>query len=71
MCLLLNSDTLSCGNCLETVLNYMETHEDVGALGCKVILPDGTLDKACRRSFPKFSVSFYKMSGLARLFPKK
>ena len=48
----------------------MDTHEDVGALGCKVVLPDGKLDKACRRSFPTFSVSFYKMTGLSSLFPK-
>ena len=68
--LLLNSDTIVVDNCLESCVKYMESHENVGALGCKVVLPDGTLDKACRRSFPDFNVSFYKMSGLSRLFPK-
>ena len=48
----------------------METHEDIGILGCKVILPDNSLDKACRRSFPDFNVSFYRMTGLSHLFPK-
>ncbi len=57
-------------NCLEESMNYMDSNEDIGALGCKVVLPDNKLDKACRRSFPKFSVSFYKMTGLARIFPK-
>jgi GT2 family glycosyltransferase len=68
--LLLNSDTVVVDNCLEDSLNYMHTHEDVGALGCKVVLPDNTLDKACRRSFPDFNVSFYRMTGLSRIFPK-
>ena len=68
--LLLNSDTVVVDNCLEKCLRYMETHEDIGILGCKVILPDNSLDKACRRSFPDFNVSFYKMTGLSYLFPK-
>ena len=37
--LLLNSDTVVLDNCLEASLNYMETHQDTGALGCKVVLP--------------------------------
>jgi GT2 family glycosyltransferase len=68
--LLLNSDTVVLDNCLEKSYMYMKTHENVGVLGCKVVLPDNTLDKACRRSFPDFYVSFYKMTGLSRLFPK-
>jgi len=68
--LLLNSDTLVLENSLEVSMNYMNSNEDVGALGCKVVLPDNTLDKACRRSFPDFNVSFYKMTGLSSLFPK-
>ena len=68
--LLLNSDTVIKDNCLEECLNYMETNENIGALGCKVLLADYTLDKACRRSFPDLDVSFYRMVGLSRLFPK-
>lgn len=68
--LLLNSDTIVVNGCFIKCLEYMEAHEDIGALGCKVVLPDGTLDKACRRSFPTFSVSSYRMLGLSRLFPK-
>ena len=68
--LLLNSDTVVLDNCLEESLDYMKTHPDTGVLGCKVVLPDNTLDKACRRSFPDFYVSFYRMTGLSRLFPK-
>ncbi len=68
--LLLNSDTIVVDNCLEECINYMETDKRIGALGCKVTLPDGTLDKACRRSFPDVNVSFYRMTGLSYLFPK-
>lgn len=68
--LLLNSDTLVVDDCLEKCMDYMETDKAIGALGCKVILPDGTLDKACRRSFPDFNVSFYRMTGLSYIFPK-
>ena len=68
--LLINSDTIVVNNCLEKCMDYMKRHEDVGVLGCKVVLPDGKLDKACRRSFPSFSVSTYRMLGLSRLFPK-
>ncbi|MCE7699583.1 MAG: glycosyltransferase, partial [Methanobacterium paludis] len=59
--LLLNSDTVIMDNCLEECLNYMETNENIGALGCKVVLPNNSLDKACRRSFPDLDVSFYRM----------
>ena len=34
------------------------------------MLPDGSLDKACRRSYPDVKVSFYRMTGLSQIFPK-
>jgi len=68
--LLLNSDTIVVDDCLEKCIDYMESDDTVGAVGCKVVLPDGKLDKACRRSFPDFNVSFYRMTGLSYIFPK-
>ena len=68
--LLLNSDTVVVDDCLERCMEYMEKDSKIGALGCKVLLPDGKLDKACRRSFPTVGVSFYRMTGLSKLFPK-
>ena len=38
-------------------------------VGPKLLLMDGSLDKACRRSFPTPEVSFYRFSGLSKLFP--
>ena len=67
--LLLNSDTIILDDCLENCLDYIKSDNTIGALGCRVCLPDGSLDKACRRSFPNVIVSFYRFSGLSRLFP--
>lgn len=67
--LLLNSDTIVQPATLQTMLAYMEEHPAVGVSGCKVILPDGSLDKACRRGFPTPSASFYYAFGLSKLFP--
>ncbi|RAP52857.1 MAG: glycosyl transferase family 2 [Methanosphaera sp. rholeuAM270] len=68
--LLLNSDVIVKENTIHESLSYMKSNPKIGVLGCKVVLPDGSLDKACRRSFPTFEVSFYRMSGLSKLFPK-
>ncbi|NTW00298.1 MAG: glycosyltransferase family 2 protein [Oscillochloris sp.] len=68
--MLLNNDTIVPSGALDGLVRYLEEHPDVGAVGPKLILPDGSLDLACRRSFPTPEVSFYRMLGLARLFPK-
>ena len=49
--LLLNSDTLIKEATIDKCMDYMTkaTNADVGALGCKVSLADGSLDKACKR----------------------
>ncbi|MFC0213236.1 glycosyltransferase family 2 protein [Paenibacillus chartarius] len=68
--LLLNSDTEIQTDTLQIMLDFMENHPKVGASGCKVILPDGSLDKACKRGFPTPSASFYYAFGFSKLFPK-
>ncbi|RCX18999.1 hypothetical protein DFP94_10515 [Fontibacillus phaseoli] len=69
--LLLNSDTIVQPDTFQTMIAYMDEHPNVGAAGCKVILPDGSLDKACRRGFPTPSASFYYAFGFSKLFPDK
>ena len=59
--LLLNSDTIVWENTLENIYNYMEDHKDVGACGCRVLLENGELDKACKRSFPNVKNSFFRL----------
>lgn len=68
--MLLNNDTVVEPDALDQLIEYMETHPDVGAVGPKLLLLDGSLDLACRRSFPTPAVSFYRMTGLSRVFPR-
>lgn len=68
--LLLNPDTEVPADALARVVSIMNDRAEVGALGPKLVRPDGSLDLACRRSFPSPEVSFYRMAGLSRLFPK-
>jgi GT2 family glycosyltransferase len=68
--MLLNPDTVVPKGALRKMLDYAAAHADVGALGPRLLLEDGTLDKACRRSFPTPEVSFYRLTGLSRLFPR-
>jgi len=68
--LLLNSDTVLPPSALKGMLDFMDAHPEAGAAGPKLLLADGRLDLACRRSFPTPQVSFYRLTGLSRLFPK-
>lgn len=67
--LLLNSDTVIMEDTLEVMFNFMESNPNVGAAGCKVVLPDGSLDKACKRSFPTPQNALYNALKLDKLFP--
>lgn len=68
--LLLNNDTIVPAGALDSLVDYLAQHPTVGAVGPKLLLPDGTLDMACRRSFPSPEIAFYRMSGLAQIFPR-
>ena len=67
--LLLNPDTEVPPDSLFGMVQFMDSRPDVGAAGPKLVLEDGSLDVACRRSFPTPMVSFYRFSGLSKLFP--
>lgn len=68
--LLLNPDTELPRDALYDMVQFMDSRPDIGVAGPKLLLGDGSLDKACRRGFPTPLVSFYHYSGLARLFPR-
>ncbi len=68
--LLLNPDTVVPPNAFRALIDYMDAHPEVGIVGPKLIMPDGKLDLACRRSFPTPEISFWRMVGLSKLFPK-
>ena len=67
--LLLNSDTIVEPGSIDKCLEYIEQHKDIGALGCKLVLEDGSLDHGCRRGFPTPINSLFYFAGLDRLFP--
>lgn len=66
---LLNPDTVVPEDGLANMVAYLDERPHVGAAGPKLVRQDGSLDLACRRSFPTPEVSFYRKSGLSRLFP--
>jgi O-antigen biosynthesis protein len=68
--LILNPDTILQEDTLEKTLQFHKTNPGMGALTCKLILPSGKLDLACRRSFPTPSVAVYRILGLSKLFKK-
>ncbi|MCX8105120.1 MAG: glycosyltransferase [Ignavibacterium album] len=68
--LLINPDTLVAEDTFSKLIEFFESHPDAGMVGCKILNPDGTLQLACRRSFPGPWTSFTKVTGLSSLFPK-
>lgn len=67
--LLLNPDTLVPPTALRQMVDFLDARPGAGVAGPRVRRPDGSLDRACRRSFPTPEVSLYRMTGLSRLFP--
>lgn len=68
--LLLNTDTIVRTDTFSCLVHFMEEHPEAGAVGCKILNPDGTLQLDSRRGFPTPLAAFCKMSGLSRLFPQ-
>lgn len=68
--LLLNPDTLLPPDALAQMLAFFAAHPDAGIVGPKLVMADGRLDHACRRSFPSPEISIYHVLGLDRWFPK-
>jgi len=66
---LLNPDTVVQEDTFTAIRAFFDQHPETGMVGCKVLNPNGTLQLACRRSFPTPWVAFTRLSGLSRLFP--
>ncbi|MBZ0189521.1 MAG: glycosyltransferase family 2 protein [Candidatus Obscuribacterales bacterium] len=67
--LLLNPDTVITTNAVTNLADFLDSHNDCAAVGPKVLNPDGTLQLACRRSFPTLEASLFRLTYLSRLFP--
>ncbi len=67
---LLNPDTIVREDTFSKLIEFINSKPEAGMVTCKVLNPDGTLQLACRRSFPGPWTSFTKIAGLSKLFPK-
>ncbi|MBN63295.1 MAG: glycosyl transferase family 2, partial [Gemmatimonadetes bacterium] len=64
--LIINTDTIVRRDTLRALAGFLDEHPEVGACGCKILDPDGTLQLDSRRGFPSPMAAFCKMSGLSR-----
>ena len=68
--LFLNPDTIVPEDCFEKCIKFYKTQKDIGALGVRMIDGTGKFLKESKRGFPSLLTSFFKLSGLAILFPR-
>ncbi len=64
--LALNPDTRVTPGALETLVELMDERLDIGICGCRLLLEDGTLDHAAKRSFPTPLSALGHFTGLGR-----
>jgi GT2 family glycosyltransferase len=67
--LFLNPDTLLAEDTLDLCVSFFRSHADAGAVGVRMIDGQGVFLKESKRGFPDPRSSFFKMNGLAALFP--
>ncbi|MCL4541824.1 MAG: glycosyltransferase family 2 protein [Chloroflexi bacterium] len=68
--LLLNDDVVLSRGAIDRLVDWMEVHPRCGYAGPRLLLADGWLDRACRRSFPTPLISLFRLTGLSALFPR-
>ena len=68
--LLLGADVMVAKGCVDELADFLLVRQDAGAVGPRLIQPDGRLDPLARRAFPSPRVAFYRFSGLSRIFPR-
>ena len=65
--LLLNPDTEIVGDAPSVLVGYMDSHPDVGAVGPRVLFPDGRIQSS-RRRFPTLATAFIESTVLQPWF---
>lgn len=66
--LLLNSDTIILDNAIAKTLLFADEHQDAAVVGCKVLNPDGTLQRSCFM-YPSILNMFLYATHLYKVFP--
>ena len=67
---ILNPDTILKEQAINSMFSYIRTNMATGALGPKVVNPDGSLQYSCRRYPTLWTGLFNRYSILSRLFPQ-
>jgi GT2 family glycosyltransferase len=67
---LLGSDATVLSGALDVMLKYMDNHQQVGAVGGKIINPGGSVQLTCARAFPTLLTEAIKGTSLDQLFPR-
>jgi len=68
--LILNPDTLIQEDTLLILKKHLDENHKLGAVGCKLLNPDGSYQINSRRSFPTPWVAFSRIVGLSKIFPR-
>ena len=68
--LFLNPDTISNAEAWQHCLDRLQSDARIGMISPKLVMLDGEMDLACRRSIPGIWAGFCRALGLARRFPK-
>lgn len=68
--LLVNPDVLSSNKTLERAIEFMDGHMDTGALGVRMITPQGKFLPESNRGLTQPWINFFRLTGLTKFFPK-
>jgi O-antigen biosynthesis protein len=68
--LFLNPDTIIAEDSIEKCIQFFDLNKAAGALGIRMVDGSGNFLKESKRAFPSPLTSLFKLSGLARLFPR-
>jgi len=68
--LFLNPDTIVAEDTFLNCINFLDNHAEAGAVGVRMIDGSGNFLSESKRAFPSAGTSFFKMIGLAALFPR-
>jgi GT2 family glycosyltransferase len=68
--MLLNDDTLVQPGTLRKAVEYLDAHPEVGAVGCRMINPDGSIQVSSARPLPTLWSAVLRETGLTRLLSR-
>jgi GT2 family glycosyltransferase len=68
--LFLNPDTEVVGDTVRRMVCFVDSHPEAGAVGCKLLNTDGSLQTSCVQAFPTIANQVLDSEFLRRLFPR-